>query len=114
MRKTMLTIWTEYDPSGMPLDKLGHDAERGDALCSRMEVTEVDDSDLPNEVAEFFDLADEPAPSRQYRVSVVVSAPAGNGDPDDDGDDVGRAVTLAVTTVAVEGASAFDDIEEVL
>lgn len=62
--RTVITIWTEYDPVSednevpgeVDLEELGREAQRGSAFCERCETTECTDTgQFPQSVTEFFD-----------------------------------------------------------
>ena len=42
MWKTTVVIWTDYDPAHLELDRLAHEACRGDAYCSKQHTDVVE------------------------------------------------------------------------
>ena len=55
--KTRIVIWSDFDPSGMELETLAHDATDGESYCSRQSSTYVPkpESDREWDGTEFFD-----------------------------------------------------------
>lgn len=62
--KTTIVIFTDYDPSGVEIDDLAHNAISGDAICNGSVHEEVEKKDLPEGVASFFN-TDEPNDSNE-------------------------------------------------
>lgn len=54
--KTTITIWSEYDTSGIGLETLGREATSGDAICSKQSCVLVKnpEKDKDYECGEFF------------------------------------------------------------
>lgn len=54
--RTTLTIWTQYDPAGVDLADLGHDADQGEALASQWTHDPVPEQEVPVAIRSFFSL----------------------------------------------------------
>lgn len=56
--RTTIVIWSEFDPSDMELSWLAREAEEGEALCTKNDITYVekpeDDPDFEEGVESFF------------------------------------------------------------
>lgn len=66
--KSTIIIYSEFDPQQCELADLAREATDGSAICDSMVATVVPDEELPEGVAEFFELgkqweADEKAES---------------------------------------------------
>lgn len=55
--KSEIVIWSEFDPTKLELSALAHEAETGDAYCSKMHSNLVEDPkrDCDWDGTEFFD-----------------------------------------------------------
>lgn len=52
--KLTVTIWTDCDPCGISLERLGYEADRGDAIATDYDRQEVNTADAPVRVLDFF------------------------------------------------------------
>lgn len=59
--KTCVTIWTDFDPTGMSLSDLGWQAEAGDGYCSSMscDLIPEPEKDKDWDGSEFFGVEDD-------------------------------------------------------
>jgi hypothetical protein len=57
--KSVITIYSDFDPQQVELSALAREAEDGGAICDSMKATVVPDTELPEGVQEFFDLGEE-------------------------------------------------------
>lgn len=55
--KATITIWSEFDPTKLELTELAHEAEVGEAYCSKLAAIKVDkpSADPDWDGTEFFD-----------------------------------------------------------
>lgn len=57
--KSVITIYSEYDPATVELETLARDATSGMSICTNQQATEVTVGELPQEAASFFNVLDE-------------------------------------------------------
>jgi hypothetical protein len=52
--KLTVTIWTDCDPCGVSLERLGYEADRGNAIAAGYDLQAVNSADAPVNVQDFF------------------------------------------------------------
>ena len=52
--KSVITIYSEFDPSKLELSELAREAEDGSAICNGMTVEQAQDKDVPVGVLDFY------------------------------------------------------------
>ena len=55
--KATITIYSDFDPARVELSDLAREAEEGAAICTSQQVEAVAHDALPEEAAEFFEVA---------------------------------------------------------